>query len=49
MRRSPSAGEVAITEGGKGDSGGGHTRAPSRSTSYSVAVPGVRPLTATSA
>lgn len=40
---------VAITEGGKRESGGGHTPVPSSSTSYSVAVPGVRPPTGTRA
>lgn len=41
-----------MTEGGndeKGASGSGHTRAPSRNTSYGVVVPGVSPVTGTSA
>ncbi len=49
--RSPGPG-VVITEGGKdgnGSWGSGHTRASSRNTSYGVAVPGVSPVTRTSA
>ncbi len=44
---SPAGGR--ITDGGNGESGSGHTRAPSSSTSYAVAVPGVSPVTGTSA
>jgi hypothetical protein len=40
---------VRTAEGGKGESGSGHTVVPSSRISYAVAVPGVSPLTGTSA
>ncbi|GAA3305347.1 hypothetical protein GCM10020295_58850 [Streptomyces cinereospinus] len=49
IRTVSSANPARITEGGCGESGSGHTRVPSSSTSYSVAVPAVRPVTGTSA
>jgi hypothetical protein len=49
MRTVSSGAGVRITEGGNGESGSGHTRVPSRNTSYDVVVPGVSPVTGTSA
>ncbi len=51
MRRSSPTG-VRITDGGNDGNGSrasGHTRSPSTKTSYGVVVPGVRPVTRTSA
>lgn len=52
MRARSSPAGVRITEGGNDGNGSrasGHTRSPSTWTSYGVAVPGVRPVTRTSA